>query len=355
MSEHVLTINHYVRVQSTVPAIAGQFTAIYVRERIKAEAVARGLPFINRVVLFVHGSGAPSEVAFDIPYRDYSWMAYLAQANFDAFAVDLTGYGRSTRPLQMNDPCNLSGEQQLGLIPALLPKVCAPSYPYQLTTIGSDWDDIDAAVDYVRALRHVDRVSLIGWSLGGPRAGGYAAQHPEKVDKLVLLAPSYERASPGHPPEKLPVKGAAMTKLSRDDLAADWNKGVVCRGQYDPAVRDAAWSQYLESDPVGATWGKGVRRAPETTVWGWNAEVAAKMQTPTLLVSGAHDKDVPTLQVRNLYEDLGSRQKIFIDLACASHDAQWEKNHVLLFRASLQWLTDGAVNGVKEGALRLGY
>jgi len=29
----------------------------------------------------------------------------------------------------------------------------------------------------------------------------------------------------------------------------------------------------LESDPVGATWGPGVRRAPATTVWGWNGMV----------------------------------------------------------------------------------
>ena len=30
---------------------------------------------------------------------------------------------------------------------------CEPSYPHQLTTIQSDWNDINAAVDYVRALR----------------------------------------------------------------------------------------------------------------------------------------------------------------------------------------------------------
>ncbi|MDQ6931844.1 MAG: lysophospholipase, partial [Candidatus Eremiobacteraeota bacterium] len=282
------------------------------------------------------------------------WMAFLAYANFDAFAVDLTGYGRSTRPLQMNDPCNLSMDQQSTLVPALLPSVCAPSYPYQLTTIASDWNDIDAVVDYIRAQRHVDRISLIAWSLGGARAGGYAAQHPEKIENLVLLAPSYERASASHAPEKLPAKGAAMTKLTRNDLLAGWDKGVACRDQYDPKVRDAAWSALLESDPVGATWGKGLRRAPETTVWGWNSEVAAKMQTPTLLISGAHDKDVPPLQVQQLYEDLGSRHKVFINLACASHDAQWEKNHTLLFRASLQWLMDGAVNGVQDGVLHLG-
>jgi hypothetical protein len=33
----------------------------------------------------------------------------------------------------------------------------------------------------------------------------------------------------------------------------------------------------------------------------------------------------------------------------------WERNHLLLFRASLDWLTQGSVNGTKEGILRLGY
>src|SRR5262245_7762503 len=77
-SEHVLTIDHYVRVRSTVPAIAGQTAQIYVRERAKAGTILPGSKFTDRVVLFVHGAGTPAEVAFDVPFQDYSWMAYLA-------------------------------------------------------------------------------------------------------------------------------------------------------------------------------------------------------------------------------------------------------------------------------------
>ena len=50
-----------------------------------------------------------------------------------------------------------------------------------------------AQVRYVRALRRVDKISLLAWSLGGPRSGGYAALHPEKISKLVWLAPAYQR------------------------------------------------------------------------------------------------------------------------------------------------------------------
>ena len=76
---------------------------------------------------------------------------------------------------------------------------------------------------------------------------------------------------------------------------------------------------------------------------------------PTLAVSGEHDGQVNPASVRSFYEDLGANQKVFIDLACSSHNAMWEKNHTLLFRASLEWLTRGSVNGTQEGMLRLGY
>jgi fermentation-respiration switch protein FrsA (DUF1100 family) len=77
--------------------------------------------------------------------------------------------------------------------------------------------------------------------------------------------------------------------------------------------------------------------------------------TPTLMVAGVHDKQVPPDRVRELYTDLGAKQKVFVDLACSSHNAMWEKNHLLLFKVSLDWLQSGTVNGMKTGTLRLGY
>src|SRR5438552_11197818 len=162
--DRLLRLDHYVGIRSTVPAIAGQTTAIYVREVVRAGSAMRNRPSANKVVLFIHGAGTPAEVSFDVPYKDYSWMEYLARAGFDVFAMDTTGYGRSTRPAAMNDPCNLSSQQQSGFIPGLIPAVCPPSYARELTTIASDWNDIGNVVDHLRSLRHVDKVSLLGWS-----------------------------------------------------------------------------------------------------------------------------------------------------------------------------------------------
>src|SRR5437870_2613795 len=131
-SDQLLTLDHYVRVKSTVPSIAGQTAQIYVRERSRAATPLRTSNLADRVVLFVHGAGTPAEVAFDVPYQDYSWMAYLARAGFDVFSMDTTGYGRSTRPAPMNDPCNLAKDRQAPFVAA----PCAPSYPHQLTTIA---------------------------------------------------------------------------------------------------------------------------------------------------------------------------------------------------------------------------
>ncbi len=333
--QRLLSIDHYVRVKSTVPSIAGQLAQIYVRERVDAETVLRGASLADRVVLFVHGAGTPAEVAFDAPVGDYSWMAYLANAGFDAFAMDTTGYGRSTRPAPMNDPCNLSAEQQAAFVPGLIDAPCKPSYPGQLTTIASDWNDIDAVVDHIRKLRHVDRVSLVAWSLGGPRAGGYAAQHPEKVNKLVLLAPAYTRDSPAAAPAVLPRPGVVFNTQSRSEFIANWDRQVACPNQYDPAVRDVIWADLLASDSVGATWGSGVRRAPSTTTWGWNAAATGSTRVPAMIVAAAHDKQVLPERVRTVFDDLGSPDKVLVDLACSSHSAMWEKNHLLLFAASL--------------------
>jgi len=353
--DRVLRLDHYVGVRSMVPAIAGQRTPIYVREVVRAASALRDRSIANRVVLFIHGAGTPSEVSFDVPYQDYSWMEFLAQGGFDVFAMDTTGYGRSTRPAAMNDPCNLSPAQQLALSPDGRAEACSPSYGQQMTTIASDWNDIGAVVDYLRALRGAPQVSMVSWSLGGPRAAGYAAQNADKVGRLVLLAPAYNRDTSATPPPQVPAAGAAMNTQSRDDLTALWNRQVGCPDQYEQGVFKAVWQAMIESDPVGATWGPGVRRAPNVTNWGWTTAMVAATKTPTLMITGAHDGQVQPARVHDLYADIGSKSKVLVDLACSSHNAMWEKNHRLLFQASLEWLSKGTVNGVEQGNVRLGY
>lgn len=120
-------------------------------------------------------------------------------------------------------------------------------------------------------------------------------------------------------------------------------------------MRESVWTAMLESDPVGATWGTGVRRAPNVTTWGWSRDEVSRQQTPMLLVAPATDGQVAPARVRELYEDVGSTKKVLIDLACSSHNAMWESNRMLLFQASLEWLRSGTVEGLETGEVRLGY
>jgi len=73
------------------------------------------------------------------------------------------------------------------------------------------------------------------------------------------------------------------------------------------------------------------------------------------MITGVHDKQVDPARVADYFADLGADAKVMIDLGCASHNAMWESNHLLLFRASLEWLTAGTVDGKQQGIVRLGY
>jgi len=280
-------------------------------------------------------------------------MAFLASSGFDVFAMDMTGYGRSTRPEAMNDPCNLTRDQQSQFVASVIAAPCDSSYKEAVTTPESDWNDIGSVVEYLRKLRPVDRVNLIGWSLGGPRAGGYAAKNPDKVARLVLLSPAYRRAGASGSGDA--GGRAPFNTQSRTEFDANWDRQLGCPDQYDSGARNAVWSEMLAADTVGATWGTGVRRAPNVGFSGWDASVTRKMQIPALLVAPAHDAQVTPKSTGELMSDYGAKEKVLLDLACTSHNALWEKNHGLLFRASLEWLTKGTVNGLREGIVRIGY
>jgi pimeloyl-ACP methyl ester carboxylesterase len=353
--ETIVTVDHYLPHVSTAPATNGQQVTLYLRERAQDDLVQRSSSLDGKVVLFLHGAALGGTGAFDAPYQDYSWMAYLAQAGFDTFSLDFTGFGFSTRPAPMDDPCNLDPADQAALVPSVLPQTCPPSYTTQVTTLRSDWDDLDAAVDYIRALRHVDRVSMVGWSYGGSRGGGYAALHPDKVDRLVFLSPAYDREHPDAAVPDAPAAGAPMFLQPPDGVPSFWDPQVQCADQFDPGIRDALWNEGVVAD--GVSWAPGFRRVPSFPDWSWNRSIATRVQAPTLVIEGEFDHMSPTTVpevIRAAYADLGTSHKVFVNLACSSHFALWETRHVILFEASLEWLRNGSVKGLTEGEVRLG-
>jgi alpha-beta hydrolase superfamily lysophospholipase len=122
----------------------------------------------ERIVLLVHGATYPSETGFDIPLPGGSWMDRLAGRGFDVYAVDVRGYGRSTRPALMSQPA-------------------ASNPPFADTQDGVR--DVGAAVDFILKRRAVAKISLVGWSWGTALMGGYTAENNAKVNRLALYAP----------------------------------------------------------------------------------------------------------------------------------------------------------------------
>ena len=342
--EKLLTVDRFVPHVSTVPANLGRTVGLHVREKVLASAI-EGKP---RVVLFLHGGYSPSVVAYDLEYRDYSWMAQLARAGFDVFALTHTGYGASPKPM-MDDPCNVDAEFQGQLIPKILKAPCAPRYPYKLISSRTEWDEVETAVDYIMGLRKVESINLIGWSTGTPRAGGFAAMHPEKVDRMVLLAPAPFFPSDA-PPDPMPEPGAPLILQSRDMLMTQrWENDVRAEGQVEHAeIREVMWRELMFQDGLGEAWGPdgvGVMRAPNRMNYGWRAN-CARIRTPTLVMLGEFDNYEKR---RDSWKGLASTHKVFVKLR-ASHFAHYERGRHTVHRLAEEWLRSGKTGGATTGA-----
>ena len=80
-----------------VPSEAG--IEIYVRNKRPAD-MTTFRP--ERTLLFVHGATYPAHAAFDLKLDGLSWMEYVAARGYDVYLLDLRGYGKSTRPKEMD-------------------------------------------------------------------------------------------------------------------------------------------------------------------------------------------------------------------------------------------------------------
>jgi pimeloyl-ACP methyl ester carboxylesterase len=346
---------HRVAHRSTAPANAGEAVPLYLREKRAPAAIAGTAPGAGRVVLLVHGGITPAVPAFDLAFGDYSWMDALARAGFVVYALDHSGYGSSPRP-GMDDPCNLSPADRARIDAAFLPSPCPPSHRGPATTRESDWDELRTVVDFIRARHGVERIDLLGWSLGGPRAGGFAARHPERVDRLVLYSPAYSRrgVDPGDPPAH------PLRLLDREAVTRGrWARSIACDDAVEAGVRDAIWSTMMRVDPLGAAWGapEGLLRLRRghAVVEGsvaWDRAGAGRIEAPTLILTGEQDNPARKHQ---LYDDLvGAEQRVIATLSCATHYALWERSgHRRLHAASVDWLARGRLGEATRGRFRL--
>jgi pimeloyl-ACP methyl ester carboxylesterase len=231
-----------------------------------------------------------------------------------------------------------------------LKATCAPSYGFGISTIQTEWNQIDAVVDHLRHIRGQPRIDIVGWSAGGPRVGGYVSAHGNKINRVVLYAPS--PTIPGLSIPDKPSPGNPLYIQTRDTLMRGrWAADEKCAGQVDPGIRAQVWQTTMDWDRMGQAWGtpgEGVMRSPPLTDFGWSPEMAHKVTNPTLVVVGEFDR---LTERKTVYEQLGSDQKVFMRVACASHFMVWEKQHLVLQRMTQEWLEHGTALGRSTGEL----
>ena len=289
----------------------------------------------DRTLLFIHGATYPAETSFDLPIEGSSMMDMFARAGFDVFLVDVRGYGRSTRPPEMDKPADQG----------------AP-----VATSEQAGADLGSAVDYIRELRHIPKLDLMGWSWGTSITGNYAAHHNDKIERLVLYAPAWTFEPPVEPPNQaLP----AYRLVDRESAKKRWYAGVAedKREALIPSgVFDRWWEATLATDPVGSKMDPPKLRAPNgvfaefTQFWraGKPFYDPADIAVPTLLIHAEWDADLPSYMARNVFARLThAPYKRFVELGEGTHTVMLEKNRKQFFDEILAFLTESEATALK--------
>jgi pimeloyl-ACP methyl ester carboxylesterase len=272
----------------------------------------------ERIVLFVHGSTYPAETSFDLPLGGTSWMDYMARRGFDVWLVDVRGYGRSTRPPEMDAP---------------------PEGKPPLVRTETAVKDVAAAVDFILARRGAPRLVVMGWSWGTTMMARYTNENVDKVEKLVLYAPQWLRSSPPL------ISGEGAYRVVGVDSARDrWLKGVP-EDKKATLIPQGWFEQWADAtfatDPWGSKQNPRKLRAPNGTIadtkefWSGGKPLydPAKITVPTLIVHAEWDQDLPTPMARAVFEKLtAAPYKRFVEIGEGTHTIIMEKNRMQLFR-----------------------
>lgn len=301
---------------------------LYMRNKHPA-GVTRFAP--GKILLLVHGATYPAEASFDLKLNGLSWMDYIAQRGYDVYMVDLRGYGKSTRPEQMNQPA-------------------ADNPPIVRTETAIK--DVGAAVDFILKRRGVPKIDLLGWSWGTEIMGWYTAQNNAKVNRLVLYAPLWIATTPPSisPSGKLGAYRSITLQAAKDR----WFRGVAEDKKADliPAGWFEAWADAaFASDPQGAKQTPPVVRAPNGVVQDigefWAAGKAqydpGDIRVPTFLAHAEWDADTPSYMLYAYFAKLTQAPyKRYVEIGEGTHNVMLEKNRMQLFQEVQQFL-DGSL------------
>jgi pimeloyl-ACP methyl ester carboxylesterase len=271
----------------------------------------------ERTVLFVHGATYPSETTFDLPVGGASWMDQMARRGFDVYLVDLPGYGKSTRPREMDQPADANG-------PVVDTDVA-------VAAVGN-------AIDFILQRRSIPRTNLLGWSWGTAIMAKYATQNASKVQRLALYAPLW-LANPTIPTvPKFPAYRAVQRQTAQEgwlrEVPEDKKASLI-----PPGVFDMFWNATIATDPVGAANNPPALRAPNGVTHdisnSWSSGKAlfdpVNITVPTILVVAEWDQLTKPYMAQTLFPLLTSApQKRLVVAGEGTHNLMLEKNRMTL-------------------------
>ncbi|HEV3499826.1 MAG TPA: alpha/beta hydrolase [Bradyrhizobium sp.] len=181
----------------------------------------------RRSVLYVHGATFPSALSIANRFDGTSWRDALGEAGFDAWGLDLYGFGHSDRYPEMDRPA-------------------ADNSP--LCVAADAAKQLETAVRFILGHQNIERLSLIAHSWGSMASGLFAGAHSALVDRLVLFAPIGRREPRRY---EAPASFPAWRIVTPED---QWNRFVEDVPVREPPVLSRIhfedWSErYLDSDP----------------------------------------------------------------------------------------------------------
>ena len=179
----------------------------------------------------------------------------------------------------------------------------------------------------------LDRVSLFGWSSGGPIAVGFAARHPERVERMVLCGTFVRGADVGDPAVR-----AAMLQL----IEAHWGLGSTAMTDiFVPDCDDDVKQRFLRSLMGHATQHNA--RALLELMYSYDAtELAAAVRAPTLVVHRRRDRAIPLDAGRRLAASIPGAELATLD---GRDHPPWEGAPDVLARMS-EYLLGAAIQPV---------
>lgn len=196
-----------------------------------------------------------------------------------------------------------------------IPEFARHSKVYAPDILGFGYTERPADVTYgmEQWLRHltdildaldIDRTSFVGNSFGGALALNFAARHPERVDRLVLMGSAGVRfeltpgldAVWGYEPSidnmrRLLDIFAYDRALVTDELAEI---------RYQASIREGVQEAYASMFPAP--------RQRWIDAMAVNLEVLARLEVPTLIIHGGDDDVVPADTAKLLFETLPNRE-----------------------------------------------